>query len=185
MLRAVIVGAFASAAAMLFEKGLTHLRLGTRYAWTFALLATTALPFVPRMLNRAPAVMPEFTMPVFVLEASSAATSQFDGDPAQFLWLVLSALVLLAYGIAFVRLQRARRQWRAAVIAQEDVLLSEDFGPAVFGFLTPRIVVPEWVQRAAEAEQRLILLRSEEHTSELQSQSNLVCCLLLEIKNKI
>src|SRR2546430_13647774 len=29
-----------------------------------------------------------------------------------------------------------------------------------------------------------ILLRSEEHTSELQSQSNLVCRLLLEKKNK-
>src|SRR2546430_9695966 len=29
------------------------------------------------------------------------------------------------------------------------------------------------------------MLRSEEHTSELQSQSNLVCRLLLEKKNKI
>src|SRR2546430_13463391 len=28
-------------------------------------------------------------------------------------------------------------------------------------------------------------LRSEEHTSELQSQSNLVCRLLLEIKNRL
>src|SRR5579859_7220834 len=31
-------------------------------------------------------------------------------------------------------------------------------------------------------ERRLIFLRSEEHTSELQSQSNLVCRLLLEKK---
>src|SRR5688572_32058523 len=30
----------------------------------------------------------------------------------------------------------------------------------------------------------LVLVRSEEHTSELQSQSNLVCRLLLEKKNK-
>src|SRR2546427_7652523 len=30
----------------------------------------------------------------------------------------------------------------------------------------------------------ILLLRSEEHTSELQSQSNLVCRLLLEKKNK-
>src|SRR2546430_4222978 len=30
-----------------------------------------------------------------------------------------------------------------------------------------------------------IVLRSEEHTSELQSQSNLVCRLLLEKKNKM
>src|SRR2546427_5512610 len=31
---------------------------------------------------------------------------------------------------------------------------------------------------------RLVLERSEEHTSELQSQSNLVCRLLLEKKNR-
>src|SRR2546430_11594821 len=33
--------------------------------------------------------------------------------------------------------------------------------------------------------QRLLHLRSEEHTSELQSQSNLVCRLLLEKKHRI
>src|SRR5438270_7712021 len=35
-----------------------------------------------------------------------------------------------------------------------------------------------------EAESLATTLRSEEHTSELQSQSNLVCRLLLEKKNK-
>src|SRR5690606_40425068 len=33
--------------------------------------------------------------------------------------------------------------------------------------------------------QRMAVLRSEEHTSELQSRENLVCRLLLEKKNKI
>src|SRR3989475_8278724 len=36
---------------------------------------------------------------------------------------------------------------------------------------------------AARVRLRPILMRSEEHTSELQSQSNLVCRLLLEKKN--
>src|SRR2546427_5217937 len=36
-----------------------------------------------------------------------------------------------------------------------------------------------WAERLGDAR----LLRSEEHTSELQSQSNLVCRLLLEKKN--
>src|SRR2546430_11953777 len=53
---------------------------------------------------------------------------------------------------------------------------------------------PEEEDRLAEISQRLVAgdaggaaspaLRSEEHTSELQSQSNLVCRLLLEKKNK-
>src|SRR2546430_11539990 len=37
--------------------------------------------------------------------------------------------------------------------------------------------------RSGSVRQRARLLRSEEHTSELQSQSNLVCRLLLEKKN--
>src|SRR2546430_10052171 len=40
-------------------------------------------------------------------------------------------------------------------------------------------------QRKRRLQQRLVLVpRSEEHTSELQSQSNLVCRLLLEKQNK-
>src|SRR2546430_13327815 len=49
----------------------------------------------------------------------------------------------------------------------------------------PRLARGESLLREAEALQLLEVLarRSEEHTSELQSQSNLVCRLLLEKKN--
>src|SRR2546427_1752484 len=40
------------------------------------------------------------------------------------------------------------------------------------------------VVRLAGEQQQGLVLRSEEHTSELQSQSNLVCRLLLEKKKK-
>src|SRR5688572_30987825 len=44
---------------------------------------------------------------------------------------------------------------------------------------------PKLKERAAEkVPSRLLAMRSEEHTSELQSQSNLVCRLLLEKKKK-
>src|SRR2546427_6305103 len=42
----------------------------------------------------------------------------------------------------------------------------------------------ESLDKAARDEAMLSRLRSEEHTSELQSQSNLVCRLLLEKKKK-
>src|SRR2546430_11485549 len=38
--------------------------------------------------------------------------------------------------------------------------------------------------QAYDAEHKVVEVRSEEHTSELQSQSNLVCRLLLEKKKK-
>src|SRR2546430_4342043 len=40
------------------------------------------------------------------------------------------------------------------------------------------------INRLEEHQQGRIIVRSEEHTSELQSQSNLVCRLLLEKKKK-
>src|SRR5256886_5916438 len=43
---------------------------------------------------------------------------------------------------------------------------------------------PEQAQAARAAGADFVVIRSEEHTSELQSQSNLVCRLLLEKKKK-
>src|SRR5690606_40992334 len=44
------------------------------------------------------------------------------------------------------------------------------------------VVVVRFVARAARLQGEMDLLRSEEHTSELQSRENLVCRLLLEKK---
>src|SRR2546427_7001749 len=57
------------------------------------------------------------------------------------------------------------------------------FGLAVaIAALTPIVVFSLWF--AASESFRSFALRSEEHTSELQSQSNLVCRLLLEKKKE-
>src|SRR2546427_3691412 len=54
-----------------------------------------------------------------------------------------------------------------------------------FGFLAIVIgYLPVIYQSFSRREVNISLLRSEEHTSELQSQSNLVCRLLLEKKKK-
>src|SRR2546430_13633423 len=52
--------------------------------------------------------------------------------------------------------------------------------PAIF-VGEPRGVLDDFGHRAAD---KIEIRRSEEHTSELQSQSNLVCRLLLEKKKK-
>src|SRR2546430_13280382 len=52
------------------------------------------------------------------------------------------------------------------------------------GARSPNAEHARW-ERAAAAKRGIFLLRSEEHTSELQSQSNLVCRLLLEKKKRI
>src|SRR2546427_5609065 len=51
-------------------------------------------------------------------------------------------------------------------------------------FPAPRAKLPDPKRVGVENGERVELVRSEEHTSELQSQSNLVCRLLLEKKKK-
>src|SRR2546430_7133266 len=52
-------------------------------------------------------------------------------------------------------------------------------------FINKRLVaVDEFNRLRTKADYRRVAKRSEEHTSELQSQSNLVCRLLLEKKKK-
>src|SRR2546430_16380960 len=61
---------------------------------------------------------------------------------------------------------------------------SETSGPnQLHGFLAKILWAESYPQRLVVADGRRMPRRSEEHTSELQSQSNLVCRLLLEKKN--
>ncbi len=164
MLRMVVMGAFATAAALLFERALAHLGRGSRHAWTFALLATVLLPLLPQLIRSpVPSVVPQMATPAIVVTASSSLASSFAFDIALLVWLSLSALVTGFYLVAYVRLRRARRTWRAAQLVTHDVYISSSFGPAIFGFLKPRIVVPEWVQTASQEEQQLILLHEGQH----------------------
>src|SRR2546430_13188586 len=52
------------------------------------------------------------------------------------------------------------------------------------GAATVRRSSSKWACRSRGSRSSSLFLRSEEHTSELQSQSNLVCRLLLEKKKK-
>src|SRR5438132_3040152 len=52
------------------------------------------------------------------------------------------------------------------------------------GILELRVLLPP-IGPPSRVQKRMILIRSEEHTSELQSHSDVVCRLLLEKKNKM
>src|SRR5688572_5665260 len=82
-------------------------------------------------------------------------------------WRDVEALKAFVYQSAHAPIMRRRREW--------------------FTRMAEAYMVLWWVPAGhqptpAEAVARLERLRSEEHTSELQSQSNLVCRLLLEKK---
>lgn len=164
MLRMLVVGGLANLAAFMFERALAHLRLPIRYPWTAALLITALLPLVPE-LKRSPLpdILPTLNAPAIVISTVGEAESLIPANLPLLIWLTISAIVLMVYCSAYVRLVRARSKWRQARVGEHGVYVADDFGPAVLGFLHPRIVVPSWVCTATRGEQEMILLHEQEH----------------------
>lgn len=164
MIRSIVLGALATVAAHFFERGLGNLRMAMRHAWVFALLATGLLPFIPQLsaTSSGADLVPQIALPAIVITGGGAGRAA-GVDPWLLAWLALSGVIALAYAVSYVRLQRARRTWQPARMADGDVFVSDRFGPAIFGFIRPRIVVPRWIESVSAEEQRLILLHEREH----------------------
>src|SRR2546427_9528689 len=79
-----------------------------------------------------------------------------------------------------------RRPPRSTLFPYTTLFRSQQvaFGAPLFSVAYPQVLAGKLVPLAIAGPQRNAKLRSEEHTSELQSQSNLVCRLLLEKKKK-
>jgi len=78
-------------------------------------------------------------------------------------WLgaAVVAVAVLLGGLS--RLESLAKGWGRAHVAGEDVLISEDFGPALFGLRTPTIVLPGWALDLPSGDLRLACLHEAEH----------------------
>ena len=86
------------------------------------------------------------------------------------------ALVILASG---VHLSWRRRRWELSHMAGMAVYISEDSGPAVVGFLRPRIVVPRWLTKSSPDEQELVIAHERSHLGAHDTQLlTIAVCLL-------
>ncbi len=80
-----------------------------------------------------------------------------------YLWIGMSGGLLVYLGLSLLSLARLRRSWSAEHVAGEDVLLTEDVGPCVIGFVRSRIVLPSWVVDAPRFDGRLAFVHEQEH----------------------
>ena len=96
--------------------------------------------------------------------AGGPAGRAFD-RPLVVLWAASSATMVLIYCLAWVGLQRARRHWRAARVDNCDVLVSRRLGPAMFGFIKPLVVIPQWLLDAPAEVRGLALRHEREHVA--------------------
>ena len=98
--------------------------------------------------------------------------------PLAFLWVASTAAMLVICGTAWLGLRRAARRWPTVEVDGARVLVSEQLGPAVFGLLRPRVVVPRWLLEAPE-QMRVIALRHEREHVAARDHAVLAAALLL------
>jgi TonB-dependent SusC/RagA subfamily outer membrane receptor len=54
-------------------------------------------------------------------------------------------------------------KWKTQRVGEEEVLVSEEMGPAVLGLIRPRIVLPVWALELGQEKLEMILLHEREH----------------------
>jgi len=101
---------------------------------------------------------------------SNAETRAARLDPALIgLWILASCAVAFLIGHSLATLRRQMRDWQPATfddvgdMRDVPVLVSSATGPAVFGVLRMRVVIPEWTLQLDRASRDLMLAHEREH----------------------
>lgn len=172
---ALVVSIPLSGAALAAERVARMGRAPTRWIWLGTMFASMSAPFVTPHLG-----VPHLEVPTVAqmlgrfIEAAPALAHQDDLTPLCNLlwhaWVVFSTVAFAALILSVAILWKRERLWRRTQVAGSNVLLAPDAGPAVFGFLQPRIVVPLWITRAPLGQQTLIIAHEQSHVAARDSQ---------------
>jgi beta-lactamase regulating signal transducer with metallopeptidase domain len=79
------------------------------------------------------------------------------------LWLASSSGLVGFYALLWLRLRVEARRWRRAKLKDQEVWVTQALGPAVYGFIRPIILVPQWVIDGPDLERALVLAHEQEH----------------------
>jgi hypothetical protein len=196
MFYSLAVAALAALAGWLAEKAFGQLGRARRVAWIAGLCAALLVPLlalVPQDALPAPGGSPApsatanpivwvLTVPPAVAQFGDARVGAWTLDAAAALaWAMLSATAMLYYGASAWRLSRLARRWRETHIDDRAVTVAPDLGPAVFGWIRPKIIFPAWLTAAPPECQRLVLAHEAQHLAARDPQvlavANVVCAL--------
>jgi bla regulator protein BlaR1 len=84
-------------------------------------------------------------------------------EPLLIAWFFGSAGLAGFFAIAFGRLRDMERDFDPVTVDGVPVGVSNDVGPALFGIIRSRIIVPRWVLDLPPMERRIILVHEGEH----------------------
>lgn len=79
------------------------------------------------------------------------------------LWLASSLGLVALYVLVWLRLRVVARGWQQLLIHDQAVWVTHALGPAVYGFVRPLILVPQWILDSPDADRALVLAHEQEH----------------------
>lgn len=183
------VSIFLSVAGALLERWARPRFRPTRTIWLATLISALALPAIVSFVNH------RYAEPTYAsAQADSNGTNRLiasrsppwislegayvphDAPPtwdrgAAVAWVAASLATIVWVAGTMVLMAHRRRNWRTGFLAGEEILWSNDFGPAVVGVVRPMVVIPTWVQQLPESRQRLILRHERSH---LEARDSLI-----------
>ena len=173
MLHIAAVSALLTLAALGAERALRLWRVQARLVWLATMILSLGLPllslaqalgWIPSLDERA-AVSGGIVVPLAVMlpRVSIRSATSHVGMIVGTVWALLTVALTVRFVAASRALTRRRHAWRAATVDGHPVLVSRDAGPAVVGFRTPVVVVPEWVLGMERPLRALVLRHEREH----------------------
>lgn len=78
-------------------------------------------------------------------------------------WLSASSGLLVRLLFLATRLRLAARRWRREQVAGQEVWVTESLGPAVYGFMDPVVLLPQWLLHAKHNELSAAVAHEKAH----------------------
>jgi hypothetical protein len=160
---AILVALLVGIAAASVEQLLVELRRPRRFAWLGAFAVALASPPLLWLLAPEPQ-LPVAARAGTLPQQPFAAYAQLDWNTALlWLWAIATMTLAALYGAAWLRLALQARRWPRETSDTVAVVVADDVGPAVLGFLRPRIVLPRWLMDAPAAVRSTVVAHELEH----------------------
>ena len=176
MVGSVLFTTLAALAALAAERASVALRFSRRWPWLFALAAGTLWPIgagiayvvTPRAVTLPRALIgtqsPSAVGTVAAqLPSLTAAWSDAIGHVLIAIWVLASLVLVARLVVGMVRLRRVDRSGSVHDVDGMQVLVTDSFGPAVYGVRNPRIVVPRWLLDLEPPLRSLVLTHEHQH----------------------
>ncbi len=176
MFAATLLGLLAGGAALAVERVLRLLNREGRHVWLFAVVATCVWPLLAPALPRAQvrATLEQVTtsevraLAAGTVEATIGAPGLRDrlaalDQPIFVLWGIVTAVLLTRALVAVFALRGIARRAESRTVDGRPVLITPGIGPAAFGIVRPRIVLPRWSLELDTPLRALVVRHEVEH----------------------